>query len=33
MIGELETIVHVNLTEFSFGRFVTGECDIGPIGQ
>ena len=32
MIGDLEMIVHQNLTEFSRGRLVTGDFDIRPIG-
>jgi hypothetical protein len=33
MIGEFETIVHVKLTEFLFGRLVSGNVDVRPIGQ
>jgi hypothetical protein len=32
MIGDSEMLVHVNLTEFSCGRLVSGEVDIKPIG-
>jgi hypothetical protein len=33
MIGDLDMLVHVNLTEFSCGRLVSDEDDIRPIGQ
>ena len=33
MIGESEILVHVHLTEFSFGRSMSGEFDIRTIGQ
>ena len=33
MIGDLDMLVHVNLTEFSCGRSVSGEFDIRSIGQ
>jgi hypothetical protein len=33
MIGDLEVIVHVNLTEFSCGRLLIAEIDLRPIGQ
>ena len=32
MIGNLVMVVHVNLTEFSRGRSVSGEVDVSPIG-
>ena len=32
MIGDLEMIVHLNLTEFSRGRLVSCDFDIRPIG-
>ena len=33
MTGELDVLVRVNLTQFSFGRLVSGEDDIRPIGH
>jgi len=32
MIGNLVMVVHVDLTEFSRGRSVSGEVDVSPIG-
>ena len=33
MMGDLEMLVHVNVTEFSRGRSVSGDFDIRPFGE
>jgi len=33
MMGDLEKLVHVNFTEFSRGRSVSGDFDIRPFGE
>jgi hypothetical protein len=33
MIGAFEMLVHVNVTEFLRHLLISGEIDIGPIGQ
>jgi hypothetical protein len=33
MTGDSKMIIHVNLTEFSCGRLVSGDVDVRPRGQ